>query len=317
MTNDIYSIIERLAILEGRIAPKDSKPITETKQKKPALFNNLKKTDEMFMPSVGGVEMAEDNMEEDVLSKVKASLADYLQSAEAEINQDRDLLAKKKQDLDLKKRELRDLALQTKPNHQSKDSLKEFVPSDGGDDGNDGFDEDTLKRLAAQWYNGDEDPAVERTLMAAGWEIGQDEGYEDEPGVFVVMSGDEHGKTYISWPAEELRQNIDEEPNQTPAGGEAPSGLSNPTYAESIGSAPVKTVHVPVDEEVGLSGGGGAVLVEIHGDERDGFRICRAGKELPTRFRTLEECEMALEMYMARRKAQHVADESADYIEEA
>jgi hypothetical protein len=235
MTNDMYSIIERLAILEGRIAPTDSKPITETKQKKPALFNNLKKTDEMFMPSVGGVEMAEDNMEEDVLSKVKASLADYLHSAEADINQDRDLLAKKKQDLDLKKRELRDLALQTKPDH------------------------------------------VQHT-----------EEYE-----------------------------IEEDPNQTPAGGEAPAGLTDPTYAESVGSAPVKTIHVPVEEEVGLSGGGGAVLVEIHGDEREGFRICRAGKELPTRFRTLEECEMALEMYMARRKAQHVADESADYIEEA
>jgi hypothetical protein len=235
MTNDMYSIIERLAILEGRIAPTDSKPITETKQKKPALFNNLKKTDEMFMPSVGGVEMAEDNMEEDVLSKVKASLADYLHSAEADINQDRDLLAKKKQDLDLKKRELRDLALQTKPEH------------------------------------------VQHT-----------EEYE-----------------------------IEEDPNQTPAGGEAPAGLTDPTYAESVGSAPVKTIHVPVEEEVGLSGGGGAVLVEIHGDEREGFRICRAGKELPTRFRTLEECEMALEMYMARRKAQHVADESADYIEEA
>lgn len=93
-----------------------------------------------------------------------------------------------------------------------KSELAEFAPSTGGgDDGDDdGFDEDTLKRLAAQWYNSDEDPAVERTLMAAGWEIGQDEGYEDEPGVFVVMSGDEHGKTYMSWPAEELRSEVDE-----------------------------------------------------------------------------------------------------------
>lgn len=231
MKNDLYSIIERLAILEGRITPNDSKAITETKQKKPALFNNLKKTDEMFMPAVGGVEMAEDTVEEDVLSKVKASLADYLQSAEADLAQDRELIAKKKQDLDLKKRELRDLTLQTKADHRLRD--------------------------------------------------------------------------------------IEEDPNQTPAGGEAPAGLTDPTYAESIETAPVKTVHVPMGEEVGLSGGGGAALVEIHGDERSGFCIKRAGKQLPTRFKTLEECEMALEMYMARRKAQHVADESADYIEEA
>jgi hypothetical protein len=46
--------------------------------------------------------------------------------------------------------------------------------------------------------------------MAAGWEIGQDEGYEDEPGVFVVMSGDENGKSYMSWPASELQSGVDE-----------------------------------------------------------------------------------------------------------
>jgi len=230
----MHSIIERLAILEGRISPKDNKPITETKQKKPVLFNNLRKNNEDVTPMVGGVEFAEDTMEEDVLSKVKRSLADYLHSTEQELAQDRDLIAKKKQDLDLKKRELRDLTLQAKPSHRT-----------------------------------------------------------------------QHMEEY----------EIDEEPNQTPAGGEASAGLTNPTYAESRESAPVKTVHVPVEGEAGL--GGGSVLVEIHGDERDGFRICRAGKELPRRFSSLDECEMALEMYMARRKAQKAADESADYIEEA
>jgi len=175
-------------------------------------------------------------MEEDVLSKVKSSLADYLHSAEADLAQDKDLLAKKKQDLDLKKKELRDLALQAKPKHRNKEM----------------------------------------------------ESY-----------------------------GLDEDPTQEPASGEAPAMLTDPTLPEGMKSAPVKTVHVPVDEEVGLSGGGGAVLVEIHGDERVGFRIRRAGKELPRRFKSLAECEMALEMYMSHRKAQKVADESADYIEEA
>jgi hypothetical protein len=93
-----------------------------------------------------------------------------------------------------------------------KSELAEFAPSDSGDGGgdDDGFDEDTLRKLAAQWFAGDEDPQVERLLAAAGWEIGQDEGYDDEPGVFVVMSGDDDGKSYISWPAEELRSSISE-----------------------------------------------------------------------------------------------------------
>lgn len=90
-------------------------------------------------------------------------------------------------------------------------SLTEFAPSDSGGGGDDdGFDEDTLRKLAAQWFAGDEDPQVERLLAAAGWEIGQDEGYDDEPGVFVVMSGDDDGRSYISWPAEELRSAMSE-----------------------------------------------------------------------------------------------------------
>ena len=80
--------------------------------------------------------------------------------------------------------------------------LNEFAPS-GDDDGNDGFSDETLKRLAAQWWQGDEDPRVEKTLMASGWEIGQDEGY-DNGGVFVVQAGDVNGNSYMSWPAEEL-----------------------------------------------------------------------------------------------------------------
>ena len=102
---------------------------------------------------------------------------------------------------------------------------------------------------------------------------------------------------------------LDEDPNQTPAGGEGKSTLSDPTYAESA-TAPVKTMNVELDED------GGSVLVEIHGDERNGFCIKRAGKELPTRFKNLDECEIALEMYMARRKAKQAAEQNADYVEE-
>lgn len=94
----------------------------------------------------------------------------------------------------------RELSLESKVN--------EFAPSNSGDDG---FSEETLKMLASQWYNGDEDPQVERTLAAAGWEIGQDEGYDDEPGVFVVMSGDVNGDSFISWPAGELKQSTKED----------------------------------------------------------------------------------------------------------
>lgn len=320
MDHEFRSIVEKLAILEGRIAPKESKPIVETttKQKKPALFNNIKK-DESAMPMVGGVEFAEDKMEEDVLDKVKASLADYLKSAEENLKHDKDLIAKKKQDLDLKKKELKDLTLQTKknveeaipmtledhqtleigdpvcvvgPNHYEGEfgEVAEFAPSG--------------KFVVIKFRNGDEASMhisdVELTSDESDWED-EDDGIMYEPPKRKANYNNEN--------------DLDEDPNQTPAGGEGKSTLTDPTYAESK-TAPVKTIHVPVEGDssigAGGGGGGGTLLVEIHGDERDGFCIKRAGKELPTRFKSLEECEIALEMYIARQKLKH----SADYIEE-
>lgn len=52
---------------------------------------------------------------------------------------------------------------------------------------------------------------------------------------------------------------------------------------------------------------------EMHGNERDGFEIRRAGRGLPTRFKTLDEAEMAIEMFAHRRR---IADEAQDYLDE-
>jgi hypothetical protein len=76
--------------------------------------------------------------------------------------------------------------------------------------------------------------------------------------------------------------------------------VQEPTYAES---APVKTIAL----EDGRS-------CEIHGDERNGFEIRHGGRAMKSRFKNLDQAQMALEMYMARKRQQ---DESADYIEEA
>ena len=76
--------------------------------------------------------------------------------------------------------------------------------------------------------------------------------------------------------------------------------IQNPTYAES---APVKTVAL----EDGRA-------CEIHGDESRGFEIRHGGRSLKSRFKNLDQAQMALEMYQARQRRR---DESADYIEEA
>jgi hypothetical protein len=79
---------------------------------------------------------------------------------------------------------------------------------------------------------------------------------------------------------------------------EQPAGEPGVSMKESMA---VKTVQ----NEYGV--------YEMHGNERDGFEIRRAGRSMPTRFRNLDEAEMAIEMFAARRRKQ---DESQDYLDE-
>ena len=337
MNYDFRSIVEKLAILEGRIDPSNNESLPEAKQKKPALFNNLKKKEESAIPMVGGVEFAEDkqytcttcqgagewedkkghkqdcpdcdgkgyfvdvdNIEEDGLGQVKASLADYLKSAEENIKQDSDLIAKKKQDLDLKKKELKDLELQVNQ-HKVEEAipmtLEDHQKLEVGD---------RICVTGPNHYEGEFGTIVD-------FGRGSDFIIVDINGDIVSMHASDveyHDDQEDVEDWEDDYEEVEEDPNQTPSQGEASAGLSDPTYAESA-TAPVRTTNVE------WTSGGGSVLVEIHGDERDGFCIKRAGKELPTRFKSLEEAEMALEMFTARRKAQLAAEESADYIDEA
>ena len=55
-------------------------------------------------------------------------------------------------------------------------------------------------------------------------------------------------------------------------------------------------------------------LWEVHGDDQAGFEIHRDKRCLPTRFKTLDEAEMALEMFNLRRRKNN---EAQDYIDEA
>jgi len=301
MRDPIYSIVEKLAILEGRIAPTDRIIAeTTTKQKKPALFNNLKK-DESAIPMVGGVEFAEDTMEEDVLDKVKSSFVDYLKSIEDRYK-DSNLKDKKKEDSDLKKKDPRDRDLIAKVAKELEEDHQKLEIGDricviGHNDHQGEFGNITEFSPSGKFVVVDLGYGKEISMHLSDVE------YHDDQEDAEDWEDDEHDAVWDLQHGKEL----DEDPNQTPAGGEAPAGLTDPTYAES---APVKSMNFPLEEM------GGSVLVEIHGDERDGFRIRRAGKELSTRFKSLEECEIALEMFAARRREKAKAAGTADYIEE-
>ncbi len=84
----------------------------------------------------------------------------------------------------------------------NKKKIKEFAPDDSGDSG----EEDTLRKYAKMWYNGDlaTQQKVEQALAKAGWEIGELE--SEEGGAFVMRVGDEHGDSYIGFEATDLTE---------------------------------------------------------------------------------------------------------------
>lgn len=236
MSNDIRDIIERLAILEGRITPTTVKHGLNPQQKSvpqlPALFKpkhisvlGAKKDPKHPMADymVGASEskeqedkaLAEAQVEEEkLLDKVKKSLTDYLASVEEKLEKKIDKeLGEKPQDRELGKKDKRDRDLIAK---DKRDEVKE-----------DPTQEDPVQQAATV-------PDIE------------------------------------------------------------------PTYAES---APVKTVELH-----------DGVMCEIHGDEHSGFEIRHGNRKMKSRFRSLKEAEMAVEMYRARCRGR---DQSADYVDEA
>jgi hypothetical protein len=84
--------------------------------------------------------------------------------------------------------------------------LSEFAP----DSDDSGGEEDILHRYARTWWAGNDATQlkIEAALARMGWEIGEDEGGYDNGGVFVVRAGDEHGRSYMSWSAEDLTENV-------------------------------------------------------------------------------------------------------------
>ena len=100
-------------------------------------------------------------------------------------------------------------------------------------------------------------------------------------------------------PTDPDKQEEDQEVDETRLGQGQISTIPEPA------SSPVKTI--PLED--------GSVL-EIHGDQRRGFTIHNGARSMPSKFRELDEAEMAVNLYRARRPASK-PNSSADYVEEA
>jgi hypothetical protein len=90
---------------------------------------------------------------------------------------------------------------------KNEDTIREFATDDSGQEPD---DFEIIRRLAAQWFHGDEDPRAERALSAMGWEIGHIESGDPDDAVFVVRPNDEDGRSYIGFSVSDLK-NLNEQ----------------------------------------------------------------------------------------------------------
>jgi len=315
MSNDIRSILDRLATVEGRLSPAQQKVPQLPALFKPRHIRALgSKTDpahpmdgymvgDSVEPTKTALEEAMAEIEEDMISKVKKDLTTYLDKLEKKVSIDR---------------ELKDKAQDAVQKGQAEEEIEEFAPV-GGDD-REPDEEEILRQLAAQWWNGTEQQMAkaQNTLAAMGWEIGQDESGDDDAGVFLIRAGDENGDSYIAFNHSDL--DLNEEIDTDPAAIQGPSDpLDTETahYIEAGITDKLNAPQAPQAPQATFEMADGIAL-ECWGDDDTGYELRRGDKKLPSRFKNLDDASMAVRLYQARRQKQQrpTQDLSQDYIEE-
>jgi len=299
--NDIYTIVERLRILEeglnknqksvnqlgATFRPKTIAVLTAPKDPKNPLAGKLVGgCEESSDDNAINAEMLQDHqiaaegkVDEDVLDKVKSSFSDYLKSIEDKYR-DSNLKDKKHEDTDIKEKDKTDRDLIAKEESELGSALSGEIPAEqpAGEPGVsikdeevDEYDMSQLQKDVDARLKADIDKQSDARITALK--------SPPKEKSFMQKVGDKQiGMVKGAW-----------------------KGLTGGTSAVKE-SAPVKTIT----NECGLW--------EVHGDEKSGFEIRRGNRQLPTRFKNLNEAELALEMFNARQRKK---DEAADYIDEA
>jgi hypothetical protein len=245
MSNDIKSILERMAVLEGKITPISVKHGLNPQQKSvhqlPALFKPrdistvLKsKTDpehpmkgelvgDSVKPKQNALDEAMGEIEEDMVSRVKKDLTHYL-----------DQLTKKM-----------------------------------SDDGRRDRDDSPLDKLEKKTQ-------IDRALKVKAVDAVEKKQAEED-------------------------QELAEDPTQQEIGSAAPP-------------APMQDPQLPESAVKSYTMEDGTTL-EAYGDRARGFELRRGARKLPTRFRNMDDADIAVKLFQ-KRKANQAQDLDQDYIEE-
>ena len=276
MSNDIRSILDRLATVEGKLSPAQQKVPQLPALFKPRHIRALGSKTDPAHPMDGymvgdsvesrrtALEEAMAEIEEDMLSKVKKDLTTYLDQLEKKVRVDRDL---------------KDKAQDAVERGEVEEEIEEFAPP-GGDDAAYGKYADYRAKgdMLNKEINGGNDSIGIKTYTSPQLK-----------NVVTDLTTGLAGKN----PEMEKRYTMNK--LNTPAPG-IPDG--------DLEESPVATFEIA----------DGAAL-ECWGDDNQGYELRNGERALPSRFKNLDDAGMAVKLYQARRRAQQ-RDSNTDYIEE-
>lgn len=279
MSNDIRSILERLAAVESNLTPVGVKHGLNKQQKSadqlPALFKpkNISPTlskapyqkhpmdgklvGDSVIPRKSALEEAMEEIEEDMLSKVKKDLTMYL-----------DKLDKKVSDDGQREKDTPELDKLAKKDKIDRDLIAKALSA--------------VERRQAEESALEEDPTQQDTEVEAP-------------------------PTPIQNPS------LPETAAPDTQGGQGPSDPEDTEVAHAVGLDALGKLEAPQAPVQTMETAPGVVF-EIHGNETQGFEIRHRGRSLPTRFPKLDHAKMAVDIFKSRRKQNQ--DLSQDYIEE-
>ena len=333
MSDDIRSILDRLATVEGRLSPAQQKVPQLPALFKPKHVRALgSKTDpahpmdgymvgDSVEPQKTALEEAMAEIEEDMLSKVKKDLTKYLDKLEKKVSINRDLKDKAKDAVErgrAEEEEIEELdysassgaAPQPSVNQQAQaagNAIKQFTPQ-------------LVKGAAAdvrkmKGQDPTKDPAYAKLSPA------QQQQYLQAQKTIDATDADELEKFDANQAAANIQGMAKSvvNPANMPdvnlkpikyADGVAPSDRK--TAADyppaTVGGKPATAPAATFEMADGLA-------LECWGDDNQGYEIRHGEKTLPSRFKNLDDAGIAVKLYQARRRAQQ-RNSNADYIEE-
>jgi len=290
MSDDIRSILERLALVEGRTTPVSPRGSMNQQQERvpqlPALFKakdispTLKKKPYQAHPMdgymVGESALAEamQEVEEDMISKVKGRFADYLETLEKKNKIDQHLIRKAKAELNI------DDDPQTE---EDATWDPDVAPISGPADAEDTETAHGIEDHVAQAMSQPTAPIGERlTDTDQGMEI-----------LTKAVNTLEDGAQDQA----DIEQKIQTTKDAGIVGGVG-AGMAG------ILESPVKTYTME-----------DGTCVECWGDDKQGYELRRGDRKLATRFPRLGHADMAMRLFQKRRAAAQ-QDANQDYLEE-